>query len=240
MTDAPIQCMIVDDEEHAVTSLSRLVNKTPFLKLVHATTSPVEGLQLLLRQPVQLVFLDIRMPDLSGLEFIKAAPRNLEFILCTAFHDHALESYEYGVIDYLLKPVEYPRFLTAVQKAIERIHAKPEPIRPTGDSLQVKTDAGQMKLPFGNIIFIESLKNYISIQCTDGKHLVRASISSVESELPKSYFFRVHNSFLVNKKYVTGIKGNSLLLNAVPDTIPIGITYRQTVNEFFKSEGRQE
>lgn len=234
-----INCMIVDDEDHAITSLTRLVKKTPSLNLIFATTNPIEALQALSHQEVTLIFLDIRMPDISGMDFIKAAQKKAHYILCTAHRDHALESYEYGVVDYLLKPIEYPRFLLAVHKAIERMNVSLEQQAAEKATILIKTDNGLEKIDCDSIVYIEVVKNYTAVYCLKSKYIIRSSLSAFEEQLPKGLFLRVHNSYIVNKRFVAGVKGSELRLKDFPQTITIGITYKQSVNDFFKLEGHK-
>src|SRR5829696_2254452 len=139
-----IQCLIVDDEQHAIDILMHYVQQTPYLHLVAATTNPIEALQIVVAQKVDLVFLDIQMPELSGIDFIKAINGKAKIILTTAYSEFALEGYELDVIDYLLKPVRFPRFLQAVQKAMKLINEN-EPNLPhpgeEGDYIFVKTES---------------------------------------------------------------------------------------------------
>ena len=116
-----INCLIVDDEQHAIDILEHYINQTPHLHLVGSTTNPVEALQLVPKQGIDLVFLDIQMPELSGIDFVKALQGKAKVILTTAYSEFALESYELDVVDYLLKPIRFPRFLTAVQKAVKEL-----------------------------------------------------------------------------------------------------------------------
>jgi DNA-binding LytR/AlgR family response regulator len=232
-----ITCMIVDDEPHAVTALTRLVAKTPQLKLVHSTTNPVEALHVMNREDIAIVFLDIRMPDITGLEFIKMAQKKAQYILCTAYRDHALESYEYEVVDYLLKPIEYTRFLQAVQKAVERIRLATASSAPTGHML-LKTEGDLLKIPYSSVLYIESSKNYVIVHSNQNKYITRSSLSAIENDLPEDRFLRIHNSYIVNKAIISGIKGNHLLLQENAIRLNIGITYKQTVLDFFKQNAK--
>src|SRR5829696_6747845 len=139
-----IQCLIVDDEQHAIDILMHYVQQTPYLHLVAATTNPIEALQIVVAQKVDLVFLDIQMPELSGIDFIKAINGKAKVILTTAYSEFALESYELDVVDYLLKPIRLPRFLQAVQKAVKELEEHPTvPAEGSGsgDYIFVKTES---------------------------------------------------------------------------------------------------
>src|SRR5687768_3937652 len=162
-----INCIIVDDEPHAIEVLDHYVKQTPHLHLVASFTNPIEALQLLGQQKIDLVFLDIQMPEISGIDLIKAIQGKSKVILTTAYSEFALEGYDLYVVDYLLKPIRLPRFLNAVQKAIQQIDAgaKTDHEAPENDYIFVKTESkGKLlKINLADIDFIESMKNYVAI-----------------------------------------------------------------------------
>src|SRR5919112_130259 len=162
-----INCIIVDDEQHAIDILIHYVGQTPFLNLVGSTTNPVEALEMVTTQKADLVFLDIQMPELSGMDFIKAIHGKAKIILTTAYSEFALESYELDVVDYLLKPVRLPRFLQAVQKVVKEVGENSDTQQNTsdGDYIFVKTESkGKLlKINLDEIDYIEGMKNYVAI-----------------------------------------------------------------------------
>ncbi len=235
-----INCIIVDDEQHAIDILVHYVKQTPHLNLVASFMNPIEALQLLGQQKIDLVFLDIQMPELSGIDFIKAIHGKSKVILTTAYSEFALEGYELYVLDYLLKPIRLPRFLAAVQKAVEQINATNETHKetPEDDYIFVKTESkGKLlKINLADIDFIESLKNYMSIHCGTKKTLVYTSMKELEDRLPKKRFIRVHKSFIIPINRVTGIEGNLVRLKNVTAEIQIGENYKAELMEIIRGK----
>ncbi|MEJ0104372.1 MAG: LytTR family DNA-binding domain-containing protein [Bacteroidota bacterium] len=235
-----INCIIVDDEQHAIDILDHYVKQTPHLRLVASFTNPIEALQLLGRQKIDLVFLDIQMPELSGIDFIKAIQGKSKVILTTAYSEFALEGYELYVVDYLMKPIRLPRFLTAVQKAVQQINAGNEIIPGTAedDYIFVKTESkGKLlKINLGDIDFIESMKNYMAIHRGRQKTLVYTSMKELEERLPKKQFIRVHKSFIIPISRITGIEGNLLRLKNVTAEILIGENYKAELMEIIRGK----
>ena len=198
-----INCIIVDDEQHAIDILVHYVKQTPHLNLVSTTTNPIEALQIIATQKIDLIFLDIQMPELSGMDLIKAINGKTKVILTTAYSEFALESYELDVVDYLLKPVRLPRFLQAVQKIIKETEEHTEENH-TGhdtddDYIFVKTESkGKLlKINLDEIDYIEGMKNYVAIFCGGKKTLVYTSMKDLEERLSKKQFIRVHKSFII-------------------------------------------
>jgi DNA-binding LytR/AlgR family response regulator len=238
-----INCVIVDDEQHAIDILVHYVNQTPYLKLVASATNPIEALQILANEKIDLVFLDIQMPELSGMDFIKATQGKVKIILTTAYSEFALESYELDVVDYLLKPIRLPRFLAAVQKAANEINAdasleNPQQEIPEDDYIFVKTESkGKLlKINLADIDYIESMKNYVAIHRSGQKTLVYTSMKELEERLPKKQFIRVHKSFIIPIARVTGIEGNLLRLKNVTAEILIGENYKADLMEIIKGK----
>lgn len=235
-----INCIIVDDEQHAIDILVHYVKQTPQLNLVASFQNPLEALQLIGEQKIDLVFLDIQMPELSGIDFIKAIQAKSKVILTTAYSEFALEGYELYVVDYLMKPIRLPRFLTAVQKAAEQINAGKESAteKTDDDYIFVKTEAkGKLiKINLAEIDFIESLKNYMAIHCDGQKILVLTTMKELEERLPKKQFIRVHKSFIIPVSRITGIEGNLVRLKNVTAEIQIGETYKAELMEIIKGK----
>jgi two-component system, LytTR family, response regulator len=235
-----INCIIVDDEEHAIEILVHYVKQTPHLNLVASFTNPIEALQLLGQQRIDLVFLDIQMPELSGIDFIKAIQGKSKVVLTTAYSEFALEGYELCVVDYLMKPIRLPRFLAAVQKAVQQINAGHE-IQPEAredDYIFVKTESkGKLlKINLADIDFIESMKNYVAIYRGAQKTLVYTSMKELEERLPKKHFIRVHKSFIIPISRITGIEGNLVRLKNVTAEILIGENYKAELMEIIRGK----
>lgn len=235
-----IRCIIVDDEQHAIDILVHYAKQTPMLELAGTTTNPMAALQMVNDLGVELVFLDVQMPELSGIDFIKAIQGKARVILTTAYSEFALESYELDVVDYLLKPVRFPRFLTAVQKALNEAAPREEKheVEAEDDYIFVKTEAkGKfLKINFGDIDFVEGMKNYVAIHCGGKKTLVYTSMKDMEERLPHKQFLRVHKSFIIAVPKITGIEGNLVRLQGVPAEILIGDSYKAELMEIVRGK----
>lgn len=237
-----IHCIIVDDEQHAIDILAHYIGQTPFLKLEGAFTNPVEALQVVATQDIDLVFLDIQMPELSGMDFVKAINGKAKVILTTAYSEFALESYELDVVDYLLKPIRFARFLAAVQKAAKEVggnedetdtHAGVE-----DDYIFVKTESkGKLlKINLDEIDYIEGMKNYVAIYRGVQKTLVYTSMKDLEDRLPRKQFLRVHKSFIIPIAKITGIEGNLVRLKNVSAGVLIGESYKEDLMEIIRGK----
>lgn len=236
-----INCIIVDDEQHAIDILETYVGQTPLLHLVGTTTNPMEAMRLTASQKIDLIFLDIHMPELSGIDFIKAINGKSKVILTTAYSEFALESYELDVVDYLLKPIRLPRFLLAVQKAISEINEQATSSSPgevTDDYIFVKTESkGKLlKINLNEIDFIEGMKNYVAIFRNGQKIMVYTSMKELGERLPHKQFIRVHKSFIIPISKITGIEGNLVRLKNVSANILIGDSYRNDLMELVRDK----
>lgn len=240
-----INCIIVDDEQHAIDILEHYVKQTPFLQLVATSTNPVEALQMVSSENVDLIFLDIQMPELTGIDFIKAINGKAKVILTTAYSEFALQGYELDVVDYLMKPVRFPRFLTAVQKAANMINAENigSPLQggqggSEDDYIFVKTESkGKLlKINLADIDYVEGMKNYVAIRCGTQKTLVYTSMKELEDHLEKRGFLRVHKSFIVPINKITGIEGNLVRIKDVKEEILIGESYKPELMEIIRNK----
>jgi two-component system LytT family response regulator len=233
-----INCLIIDDEQHAIDILVHYISQTPYLHLAGTTTNPLEGLQLVNTLPIDLIFVDIQMPELSGLDFIKAINGKAKVILTTAYSEFALDSYELEVVDYLLKPVRLPRFLTAVQKAVKLTSEQTSAVQETGDYIFVKTESkGKLlKINLEDIDYIEGMKNYVAIFRGGQKTMVYTSMKELEERLPNKQFLRVHKSFIIPINKITGIEGNLLRLEQVQAEILIGESYKPELMDIIRGK----
>jgi DNA-binding LytR/AlgR family response regulator len=230
-----LRCLIIDDEQAAINVLSNYVSKTPFLELAGTYLDPVVALEAIYTQSIDLVFLDIHMPEISGLEFIKLLRGRAKVILTTAYSQYALEGYELDVVDYLLKPVPFDRFLRAVQKVKEiassgkNVVAAPVPVATTpantNDHVFIKVDSKIMKVRFQDILYIEGLGNYVSIYTDSGRLVTLSTMKEVEEYLSETYFTRVHRSYIIALDKVEYVEGNQIFLNK-NTAVPLGETYR--------------
>jgi len=243
-----IRCIAVDDEAYASEILAGFIKKIPFLELVGTTTNAFEALAWVQQGKVDLVFLDIQMPELTGIQFMKICGAQCKVILTTAYPEYALDGFEHDVIDYLLKPIAFERFYKAVLKADTIFN--PGPVlqhtgqlktevvsAPATDYMFIKGDSKNKfsKVNYEDILYVEGLKNYISIYTANQRIITYQSLRELETQLPVPPFYRVHKSYIVAIDKIRIVDGNTIYIE--DQTIPIGETYKE---EFFKliKEGR--
>ena len=219
MDNLKISCIIVDDEPIALNLVESYVEKTPFLILKKKCSNAIEAMEYLKTEPVDLLFLDIQMPDLTGIEFSKMLPQETRVIFTTAFDQYALEGFKVEALDYLLKPFDYAEFLAAANKAntwfnLVRRKQQPEVITEK-EFLFVKSDYKQLRIKLEDVLYFESLKDYIKIWLKDKPKpiLTLMSLKSLEEELPKNQYMRVHRSFIVSLKNIEVIERSHIIIN---------------------------
>ncbi len=239
---ATIKTLLVDDEYLALNLLETFIREIPELEIVDKVKSPVKALEILAKTQIDLLFLDIQMPTLSGNNLLRTLPRPPVTIFTTAYADFAVEAFSLNVADYLLKPFSFERFLQAVNKAKERLRENPgqatvgSPGLPGAeegrDFFAVKVDGKVVKIRYEDILFIEGLKEYVRIVCRDARYVTLESLKNLEELLPQSNFVRVHKSYIVAKDKVQALDGN--LLEIQKHKIPISRTKRdEVVQEVF-------
>ena len=231
-----INCIAIDDEPLALELLEDNIRQVPYLNLVGKSTNAINAMQLLKETNVDLVFLDIQMPGLTGLQLIKSLSVKPMFILVTAYEKFALEGFNLDVVDYLVKPVSLDRFIKACNKAQElhelRTGNKPVETKNEEDYFFINVDYSLVKILFKNIIWIEGLKDYIKIYLKDSsKPLVtRLSMKALEDELPTSLFIRIHKSYIISKNFITSVKKSSVFLDNKTE-LPVGENYKERIEE---------
>ncbi|MDZ4680989.1 MAG: LytTR family DNA-binding domain-containing protein [Saprospiraceae bacterium] len=234
--------LLVDDEYLALNLLETFIQEIPELEIVDKVKSPVKALEILTQTRIDLLFLDIQMPTLSGNNLLRTLPRPPVTIFTTAYADFAVEAFNLNVADYLLKPFSFERFLQAVNKAKERLRENPVPptvaplplagVEENRDFFSVKVDGKVVKVHYEDILFIEGLKEYVRIVCRDARYVTLESLKNLEELLPQSNFVRVHKSYIVAKDKVQALDGN--LLEIQKHKIPISRTKRdEVVQEVF-------
>lgn len=223
-----MRCIAIDDEPLGLDLLQDSIGKIPFLGLAGTFTNPLEALALLQREPIDLVFVDIQMPGLTGLQFIESLAHPPLVILVTAYEQYALQGFQLNVVDYLLKPVAFDRFLKACTRAQELHQLRHGAARKEGGHFFVSADYSQLKVVYADIVYIEGLKDYIRIHLRGaGKPVVsRMSLKALEEQLPPS-FLRVHKSYIVSNDCITAVKRSSISLGSVE--IPVGESYRDVL-----------
>lgn len=225
-----INCLILDDEQHALEVIEHHVESCEFLHKVAATSNPVEALNLVASGLVDLIFLDMHMPELTGADIVKAVNGRCKIIMTTAHADFAVEGYDYGIVDYLLKPVSYSRFFKAVQKACDLVQSPL--VRLNGgvdaNSIYIKTGLKNnvVRIVLDEIEYIECLKNYVAIYHGGRKTLAYLTMKDIEDNLPENQFIRIHKSFIVSLKHVSRIEGTEVEMMGGANKIYIGDSYR--------------
>jgi two-component system, LytTR family, response regulator len=218
-----INCVIIDDEPLAVKLLKDYVSKIPDLHLVLATTDVFAALRVLHEGKADLVFLDIQMPELTGIQFMKIINGKCKVILTTAYEEYALQAFEHDVIDYLMKPFSLERFITAVTRARERMNITTQVTEATGAFIFVKSEYKIVKIDLQNILFLESLRDYVAIHTTNGNILTLQSLKSFEELLPDTFFMRVHKSYIIALNKITSIERKRIVIAS--SYVSIGDTY---------------
>lgn len=232
-----IRCLVVDDEPLALDIIADYISKVPFLQLVKTTTSAIEGLSLVQDDAIDLVFLDVQMPELTGIQFLKIINGKCDVILTTAYPQYALDGYDLDVADYLLKPIAFDRFYKAAQKVLQQqqgsiIPAVAEAVSSKSDAndfIFVKTEHKIQKIYLNNILYIEGLKDYISIFTPSERIITLQNMKKMEEALPAKAFIRVHKSYIVALGKIDSIERSRIQIGE--KIIPIGDTYR---DYFFK------
>ena len=225
------KCIIVDDEPAAHYVLANYIKQNPQLELVFQGYNGIEAMDYLRENHVDLMFLDINMPEISGMELLKIIPNHPKTILTTAYSEFALESYDYGVIDYLLKPIYFPRFLKAIERffSAENIRAKEEEIVNT---VSVKVDGYFMEIELDQLLFAQSFGNYVKLHTIKRTYLASITTTELEKCLPEKNFMRIHKSYIVAlDKIETTDKDFVVIKN---EKLPIGITYKRELSDRLK------
>ena len=231
--------MIVDDEPLAIEVLESYVARMDELELVATSDNAIKAFEILKKQPVDLLFLDIQMPKLNGIEFLKILDPSPKVVFTTAYREYALESYELNVLDYLLKPISFERFLKTINKISNSEAPLVSESLPTKEVEEpyifMKSDRKMVKVMLKDICYIESLKDYIRIKTDEGKDIVSLQkISYVEEKLPSQQFLRIHRSFIVSVKKIE--KFSSQTVEIKGKEIPIGRNYKSEVASFLNDD----
>ena len=223
-----LQCLAVDDEPLALDIIEDYINKVEYLELESKCTSALEAIQIIKTKPIDLIFLDIQMPDLSGFEMLQSLNKSPLVIFTTAYDDYAVESYNYNAVDYLIKPFSFSRFLKAIDKAHESIATKKPVIAVSKeekgrDFIFINADGNIVKVFIDDILFLKGLSDYIELRTQDKKYTIRENLKDVERTLSTKNFTRVHKSFIVSISKIDSIEGNTIKI--LDEEIPIGRSY---------------
>ena len=240
-----IKCAIVDDEPLAVELLASYVSKIPFLELCGKYSNATDALHGIGEQPVDLLFLDIQMPELNGMELSKMVPENTRIVFTTAFNQYAVDGFRVNALDYLLKPISYADFLEACNKAmqwfqlVQQQNEQPAATAAPAEEIKsifVKSEYKLLQINLDDIRYIEGLKDYVKIYTEQSQHPILSlmNMKAIEQMLPSSRFIRVHRSFIVQKSKIREIERNRIVFGDV--YIPIGDSYKQAFQDFINAK----
>lgn len=244
-----LKCVIIDDEPLARECITNYVNEVDFLELIGTGSNPLDLTQLLDSHEVELVFLDIQMPVMNGIDFLKMVQNPPMVIITTAYPSFALEGFQLNVLDYMLKPITFNRFFKAVSKAKDYhqlltksgVANTPAKINPAGDYFFIKCDYKYERIYFNDILYVQGLENYVSIHTHKGKYITLLSLKTVEENLDQQSFIRVHKSYIVSISKIEAIENNEIVIQT--SRIPISRNYREVVidrvinNRLWKKSG---
>ena len=231
-----MKCIIIDDEPLAQQIIEDYISHIPFLDLVKKCSSVFEALEILQKTSIDLIFLDIHLPNVNGVEFISSLDVKPMFIFTTAYSEYAIEAFDLSAVDYLLKPIEFKRFLKAANKAYQmynainnqksRREAVNEPKEPEHDFIMVKADYKSVKIQLKKILYIEGLKDYVKIfiEGEEKPVITLNSLKKMSESLPSGYFLRVHKSFIVNTNKIKSVTKNRIIIH--DRWIPVGDNYK--------------
>ena len=228
-----VKCVIIDDEPLAIRVLINHIEKIPWLEIVATTTNPVEGVELVKQKNADLIFLDIQMPELTGLEFMESLPKNPAVIFTTAYRQFAADAFDLDGLDYLIKPIALPRFIKAVNKYVDRFGDKKDlplvnlPGLVDSRSFFIRHGREMVRVEVDQIQYIESLKDYVQIYLADKKYIYKARISNLEEELSDDQFIRIHKSYLIPISRISAVSPPPVRMG--DKEIPIGRTYKTMV-----------
>jgi DNA-binding LytR/AlgR family response regulator len=222
------RCLVVEDEPLAQNVLKKFIAEHPLLELAAVCADAIEAQQWLAREVADIVFLDINLPRLSGISFLKSLSRPPLVVFTTAYPEFAVEGFELDAIDYLVKPFSFERFLRAVNKVLEKLERKtPGGVTAAPASIFIKADKKVYKINLADILYIEALDDYVKVVTTQSNYLVHDTLKSLQEELPADLFMRVHKSYIIAGSKIVFIEGNYVKIGE--KDIPIGASYREDV-----------
>ncbi|WP_343694581.1 LytTR family DNA-binding domain-containing protein [Flavobacterium sp.] len=228
----PKKCIIVDDEPAAHYVLANYIKQNPQLELVFQGYNGIEAMDYLRENKVDLMFLDINMPEISGMELLKIIPNHPKTILTTAYSEFALESYDYGVIDYLLKPIYFPRFLKAVDRFFSTENVKAKEEEAIVNSISVKIDGYFIDIELDQLLYAQSFGNYVKLHTIKRTYLASITTTELEKCLPEKNFMRIHKSYIVALDKIDTTEKDFVIIKN--EKLPIGITYKRELTDRLK------
>lgn len=230
-----LRCLAIDDEPYALKQIGGYIKKTSFLELTGECRNAFEALEIMAEKPIDLLFLDINMPELSGMEMMKSLGDDVGVIFTTAYSEYAVESYRVNAIDYLLKPITYPDFLNASMKAQKMLMGKKDlPAAREKEYFFVKSEGKEIRINLEDVEYIESLSEYIRIHRSDNKPVMSLMrLKNIEEMLPSDRFMRVHRSYIVNLEKIETVERNRIVFGGKV-YIPVSEQYRERLRDFLE------
>lgn len=227
-----MNCIIVDDDPMSCKVLETFVNKSPSLGLVGVYSDSISARNLLLaKADVDLIFLDIEMPEMDGFDFLSSLQNPPSIIIVSASESHAYKAFDFNAVDYLLKPVSYARFCKAIEKMMRMQTSRTTPAAAGEEEIFIKKASSLVRLKLKDILFIEALENYVNVMTLDEKYTIHFTMRAIESQLPSSLFIRIHRSYMVNKSAIRSISESSLVITMGDSTktLPVGKSFREAI-----------
>ena len=228
----PIRCVVIEDEPLAQNILKKYIEDYPALQLAALSNNAVDAQNILLQDNIELIFLDINLPKLSGISFLKSLLRPPLVIFTTAYPEYAVEGFELDAVDYLLKPFSFERFLKAVNKAIEKLNQKEVPGQSSQPFIFLKADKKVHKINLDEILYIEAAGDYVKVVTENNQLIVNDTLKNLENELTSTQFIRVHKSFIISKSKIKFFEGNYVKVGNTD--IPIGNSYKEEIAALLK------
>ncbi|MEM0997498.1 MAG: LytTR family DNA-binding domain-containing protein [Bacteroidota bacterium] len=219
-----MRCLIVDDDPMTRKIMENLVNQTEDLDCVATCPDAIAAANVLRKEAIDLIFLDVEMPQMTGLELIESMQKKPHIVLVTSKEKYAVSAFDLDVTDYIVKPVDYPRFLKAINKVAEQIKSASE-ISGTGEKLFIKVDSQLVGLRLEDILMVEAMADYVRIFTREKRYTVYSSMKGMANKLPQDQFMRVHRSHIVNLRHIDSIEDNTLVVAG--HLIPVGVTYQK-------------
>ncbi|MDJ1500131.1 LytTR family DNA-binding domain-containing protein [Xanthocytophaga agilis] len=220
-----MNCIIVDDDEMSRAIVKHFVEQTQFLNLVGICTDAIQAANTLQSTAVDLIFLDVEMPEMTGMELVKSLTSKPQVVIISSRADYAVEAFEYSIADYLVKPISYARFLKAVEKVRDSFDSQPGNNGQSQD-LYIKTDAKIVKITLKELLYVEALADYVILHTATARYIVHSTMKGIEKKLSDGSFVRIHRSYIINTEKIESIEDLSVVINK--KYIPIGASYKDT------------
>jgi DNA-binding LytR/AlgR family response regulator len=229
-----MNCIVVDDEPLARKGMQMLIEQVPRLQLKGMFSSALEADEFLKNNPVDILFLDIQMPKLNGMEFIKSAKHSAKVIITSAYPQFAVDAFDLEVADYLVKPIRFERFYKAINKIEENKNINPALTLKEEDYIFIRTERKYVRTNYNEIDYIEGLKDYVIVHCGNEKHMVASNLKTVHASLPENLFIRINKSYVINISRIKSVDNEWVIINS--KQLPVGENFKKAVFEFIEQK----